>query len=64
MIKSCEPGMQITTSEETTPAQFVFRDALNLPKVTLAESQNLRYLYFSGFLILRADKNTSPGICD
>ena len=29
MIKSFKPGMQITASEETTPNQFVFRDALN-----------------------------------
>ena len=29
MIKSCKLGMQITTSEETTPNQFVYRDALN-----------------------------------
>ena len=29
MIKSCRPGMQITTSEETTPNKFVFQDALN-----------------------------------
>ena len=29
MIKSCKPGMQITTSEETTLNQFVFRDALS-----------------------------------
>ena len=36
----------------------------HLPGVRLAESQNLLSLYFSGFLILRANKDTSPGICD
>ena len=29
MIKSYKPRMQITTSKETTPNQFVFPDALN-----------------------------------
>ena len=29
MIESCKLGMQITTSEETTPNQFVYRDTLN-----------------------------------
>ena len=51
MIESCKPGMQITASEETTPSQFVYRDALN----TCLDQLDLRF-YFHVLFILVASK--------
>ena len=48
MIKSCKPGMQITTSEETTPNHFVYRDALN----TCLDQLDLGFYFILFYFIL------------
>ena len=48
MIKSCKPGIQITTSEETTPDQLVYPDTLN---TTLDELDRGFYFHFLFILV-------------
>ena len=66
MIKSCKRGMQITTSEETTPNQFVYSDTLNTCLAELDRGFYFHFLLnFNGFLIFRDKNNDTPaGICD
>ena len=61
IIKSCKPRMK-----ETAPNQCFPRRVEHLPRVRLAGSRNLLSLslYFGGFPVLRANKDTSPGICN
>ena len=65
MIKSCKLGMWITTSEETTPNQFVYPDTLNTCLDELDHRFYFHFLFILVFLILRDNnKDTPAGICD
>ena len=58
MIKSCKPGLQITTSEE------IKRHIEHLTRPAGSRILLALFLYLTGVLILKNNKDTPLCICD
>ena len=60
IIKSCKPGIRITTSEETTPNQFVYPDTLNtcLDELDRGSYFNFPFILVASLILRDNDKDT------